>query len=257
LINSLVGQIELQNELQLAFFICAIVVIIIFTYLAPKLGIHTLRNIPQIDAFREAIGVCAEKGVPAVFTFGTMSLSFPVVAIPGIMEAAKSIAYHSSELDVRTFFTVAVPEIHIMALDYVRQGHITAGHPERFRTDDVIYYGRGHQLVLGSIELFERYDCAALIVWGNFGFASHIPLMEFACRKNAFIIHAQGHTCEGTLGALFTDLVAVLEEQVIAGPYLSGDVQQMGNIFGEDLVKMGYCTLIVILTILYAAGVSI
>jgi hypothetical protein len=58
------------------------------------------------------------------------------------------------------------------------------------------------------------------------------------------------------LGAFFTDMVAICEEQTASGVYLSGDPFQGGNLFGEDLAKFGIIITIIILAIAGAAGIA-
>jgi len=57
------------------------------------------------------------------------------------------------------------------------------------------------------------------------------------------------------MGAFFTDLVAIMEEMTATGAYLSKDVKQGANQFGEDLCKLGYMFYIIIVLVGAYAGV--
>jgi hypothetical protein len=250
---------QLANVPQLGFMILGAIVMIAMSYIAPKYGLHEMRSIPQVDAMKEAVGVCAEKGVPLMYTIGNLGPDATAIGrdVPGCMEVVKLLSQTCAELNVRSFYTMQDATAHLMISDYARQGAMLAGHPERFRADDVLYYAVGYQIVVATLGIFERHNCGAFVVWGNFWWGCHMPIMEMATRRGAFVIAGQSWTTEGTLGAFFTDLVAICEEQTVSAPYLSKDVQAMANIFGEDLVKLGYMVFVVGAAVLALAGVKI
>jgi hypothetical protein len=58
------------------------------------------------------------------------------------------------------------------------------------------------------------------------------------------------------MGAFFTDLVAFMEEMTATGAYLSKDVQQGANQFGEDLCKLAYIAYMLITLVMAYVGVT-
>ena len=247
----------LRNIPQLVFFILGLLSIGILSFIAPKYKLHKMRSIPQIDAMKEAIGVCAEKGVPYVYTIGGTNLdSLPFgFDVAAVCEVGKNLAQTAAELNVRGFYSQSDATMNAMMRDYVRQGTMLAGHPERYREEDVIWMSGG--IVLGTIGLMERNNAGALIIWGDFGWATHLPMLELATRRGAFVICGESWSNEGTLSAFFTDLVSICEEQTIAGPYLSNNERQTANIFGEDIFKLGYIGFIILLYVLGLAKVNV
>ena len=114
--------------------------------------------------------------------------------------------------------------------------------------EDIIWMSGG--IVIGTIGVMERNNCGALIIWGDYGWAQHLPMLELATRRGAFVIAGESWSNEGTLSAFFTDLVSICEEQTVAGPYLSNNEGQQANIFGEDIFKLCYIGFIIVLYVL-------
>jgi hypothetical protein len=249
---------ELINIETLYLVIGTLALLFFFSYFAQKWGLEKVRRFPQIDAMAEGVRASAERGVPALYTIGMLTPDATSIGrdIPSCMEVVKYISRFSADLNVRTFYTCADPTAHLMIMDYARQGYIEGGHPERFRQEDVMYFGGGYAIILGTLGIVEREDPGAFLVWGNFWWGTHMPIFEAATRKGALIVSGQSWTCEGVLGAFFTDMVAICEEQTASGVYLSGDPFQGGNLFGEDLAKFGIMIAIILLIIAGAAGVA-
>jgi hypothetical protein len=257
LIEQILG-VEFLNIESLIFTVGSIIAMIIASYVAPKYGLHEMRAIPQVDAIPEAIGVCAEKGLPLVHTIGQQRPDNTGIGrdVPATQEVVKLISQQCAELNVRHFHTMSDPTIQLMTIDYGRQGALLAGHPERFNPDDVVPLQGGYSVILGTIGIQERYNCQALIIWGNFSFATQMPIMEMASRRGNFIISGNSWTTEGIMGAFFTDLVAIMEEMTATGAYLSKDVKQGANQFGEDLCKLAYIAYILFVMVATYAGVT-
>jgi hypothetical protein len=247
-----------QNFNALLFVFGAIITMIVAAIVAPKYGLHEMRSIPQVDAIPEAINVCAEKGLPLVHTIGQQAPDNTSIGrdVPATQEVVKLISQRCDELGVRHFHTQSDPTVQIMTMDYARQGAILAGHPERYRPEDIYFFPGGYSVVLGTIGIQEHYNCQALIVWGNFSFATEVPILETASRRGNYIISGNSWTTEGIMGAFFTDLVAFMEEMTATGAYLSKDVQQGANQFGEDLCKLAYIAYMLITLVMAYAGVK-
>jgi hypothetical protein len=247
---------ELINVETLYLLIGSWALIFIASAIAPKYGLEKVRRLFQIDGLAEGVRACAEQGKPMLYTIGMLYPDTTSIGrdIPGCMEVVKHISRQCADLNVRGYYTCANPTTHLMMMDYAMQGAIEAGHPERYRAEDIIYMGGGYAIILGTLGLMERQDPGAFLVWGNFWWGTHMPIMEAATRKGAFIVAGQSWTCEGVLGAFFTDLVAICEEQQAGGVYLSGDPVQGAAIFGEDLAKIIACGAIVVLAVLGLMG---
>jgi len=216
-----------------------------------------MRTLPQVESMREAVGVCAEKGVPFCYSSGHanpdgMPFGFD---LPAAMEVCKLLAKTGAEIGVQGYYTSADPTVGIMIRDYTRQGAILAGHPEMYKPDNITW-AASSAIVFNTIGVFERNNCGAMVIWGDFGWAQHMPLLEIASRRGAFVIVGESWSNEGTLSAFFSDLISICEEQTVAGPYLSNNVGQMSVIFGEDVVKLGYMAFITILFVAALAGVK-
>jgi hypothetical protein len=141
-----------------------------------------------------------------------------------------------------------------MMIDYMRQGYVEAGHPERFREQNILWMPGGYSVVLGTIGVIEREDTHAVINWGVNWWGTQCPILETAVRRGAFLIAGQNWTGEGAMCAMFTDLVAVCEELTAAGVYVSGDPVQGATLFGEDIVKIGLMVFMILYAILFVGG---
>lgn len=66
--------VDFTNLPILAFCAFSLVVVAVMMFLAPKLGLE-IRRVPALDAVDEAVGMCAERGTPLLFSFGSLALS--------------------------------------------------------------------------------------------------------------------------------------------------------------------------------------
>jgi hypothetical protein len=250
---------QLTNINTLVFVVLGLITFIMSVLLAPKYNLHLLRRMPQVDAMIEACGVAAEKGTPLMWTPGQISSGFGVVGrdIPSVAKVTKYVATECAKLDVPFIVTVSDPMVHQMMVDYTRAGYIEAGYPERYN-EDIIYWvptGWSYAIVISTIGLIERENCSAVIQWGMYGWCTHVPILEVAVRRGAFLIAGENWSGEAAVCSMFTDYVGVCEELTAAGVYVSGDPVQGATLFGEDLVKIGLMIFMIVYTILFNSGI--
>jgi hypothetical protein len=255
--NTFLAQLQLTNTTALIYILGALVAMLVVPRFLPK-SLIGMRKMPQIDGMKEAMRACAEKGVPAVYSLGGV---YPDDIVwgrdcPACFEVGKMLAKMSAELDVPLYTSCSNGLTYMLLQDYIRQGYVEAGAAEKFKIENVKFYGGGMSpLTYGTLGLVEDHKAGALLIWGNFGFASHTPILEVAYRRGLYIVQGETYANEAIMGSFFTDLTAVAEEQTVSGAYVTNDMHQQAIISTEDMIKIVVGIVLVAYGLLVGMGV--
>jgi hypothetical protein len=265
MLGILVQQLSIQHVDTLMFLLFAMIVMAIFLLIGesfPK-SLTELRRVPAIDALDEAVKVCAEKGLPL---YNDPGEAYPrsgkgIALALGIMAMTKHMAKQAATLNVRMRSSASQAELHLAMEDYTRQGYLEAGHPERFVAEDVMFYPGGPSgtagrptSVLGELS---RTGIGALVSCGWHCMANNIIILEKANELGAFQVGGEIWPDDLAPAAPCVDYLAITEEMIAAGAYLSEDVTTRHILAGEDVVKLISLAALVVLTLAFLGGITL
>lgn len=217
---------------------------------------QALRRVDGIDAVGEAIKICAEKGRMAFFQVEGRLQSWYTGYAYGALEMAKMAAKLCGELNVPMKSISGMAEQYIIVTDYLRQGLIASGHPERFNMSDHLFFYGGYSATFSSMGLIKREHPGAFLQLAGPQAESGLPIVqqEVAYREGAFIVSGASWPENTAQCCIASDFVILNEEFPAAGAYLSGDHVQIASICAEDLVKIFLVAFVIIGAVVYVAG---
>ena len=254
-INLLVYGLNVREGYNGAFimFIISILIIFISIYLTKTGTIKPkIRRLAGIDAIDEAIGRATELGRPVHYTVGLGNIS-NVQVIAGL-SICRYVARKCAEYGVRFLFTFRNPQVQPVAMDLIKEAYMEAGKPEEFRPEDVMWLSdRQFSFATGVMGLVLRERVAANLLLGYFA-AESLIFAEAGFRVGAIQIAGTTNSYQIPFFVTTCDYTLISEELIVAGAYISKEPEQVGTIFGQDMIRLISLILMIIGSILYAVG---
>mgnify|MGYP001145148433 CR=1 FL=1 len=238
------------EQLYLMLFMSALFIVGIALRKHPFFS--SLRRLPCIDALEEAVDLCAERGRPFFAACGTATFTGHPTSLVGQLHALSFIAERSAKLNVRVVTDTSDPNVQVAVVDFVRQGYIRAGVPERFRIDDQIY-SASTAAQLDCVDVVESIHPGTVFT----GIAMSPVVLDAGVRQGAFLIAFGTWPDQSSDQVTLADHLIIQAEMIAAGAYLSKDPLQTGCILGEDLAKLSLFIALIGGMILALAGVRI
>lgn len=247
----------IQHVVALVMLVITIAFIFYSQSRARAGNVPTIRRFPAMDALEEAIGLCAEKGVPAWFPLGAAPIADPQ-GTPGhiiTMSIMGHTTKYAADMGVKILSgTIRTPLIPMMD-DVLTEGYRTYGAPELHELEDIRYYPSQMAYIAGNdtIHKYDKPGCQIMLgVW----WAETPAFCEIAKRAGAFIIGGTDYIENVPYLVAFADYSLIFEEIYAAGAYISDDPIQKANIYAEDLMKFLLLGLTVVGGIAIAAGLD-
>ncbi|MEM2184606.1 MAG: DUF6754 domain-containing protein [Candidatus Methanomethylicia archaeon] len=234
-------------------FIASIIIIFLAVYFTKK-GIvkPKIRKLPGMDALDEAIGRATEMGRPVHYTVGLGGVGDTQV-IAGL-SICQYVARKCAEYGVRFLFTFADPTVEPVARDLIKNAYTMAGKPDEFRPENVIWLSnRQFAYASGAMGLILREKVAANLLLGYFA-AESLILAEAGFRAGAIQIAGTTNSYQIPFFIATCDYTLISEELITAGAYVAGTPEQIGTIFGQDIIRLIGLALTIIGLIFWAFG---
>ncbi len=232
-------------------------VITIGMLLATRSGKVTpkIRRIPALDSIEEAVGRATEMGRPVHFSPGygeittsTAPQTFASLDVLGYVVALT--ARYNTQLIV----TCKSPQSFPMIQELVRESYSAAGKPDMFQEDTVRFISEAQfAWAAGVLGIFNREKVAANIMVGYF-MAESLLFAEGGAQVGAIQVAGTGNLAQTAFFVAACDYTLIGEELYAGGAYLSQDTSKVGNLAGQDIVKLLTIAFIILGTILATAG---
>jgi hypothetical protein len=206
------------------------------------------RRIAGLDAMEDAIGRATELGRPVLYVAGSQDLdNIQTVASLGMLGAVgRMTARHGCELAMPTARSLVLST----GREVLRESYTAAGRPDDYVPDMVSYVSDDQFGFAARVDgMIVRRRPAAIFLQGAFG-AESLLLAEAGAQTGAVQVAgtAMNHQLPFLVAAC--DHVLIGEEFFAAEAYLSGDVERLGALRGQDLVKDVTIGMIVVGTVL-------
>lgn len=195
-----------------------------------------VRRIAGLEAMDEAVGRATEMGRPCVFIPGIQDMN-DIQTIAGLTilgRVAQTVATYAARLEVPTCRSLVMTS----ARDTVQAAYLAAGRPEAYRSED-IYYVTDEQFgyvayVTGQMV---RQRPAACFYMGAF-FAESLILAETGNAIGAIQVAGTAMPSQLPFFVAACDYTLIGEEFFAASAYLSGQPDQLGTLWGQDIGKI-------------------
>lgn len=212
-----------------------------------------MKPIEAMNHIDEAIGRCAEMGVPAHFTAGlgliqdTVCTANVVAGLSILSKVAESCAERDVPLIVTTSDSGRLP----LEENIVREAYLLAGNPELFRIENIRYTSRDQFAYASTCASnIIREKVGANFMCGYF-YDEDVYVAEVGVRQGALNIGGPKMAF-----VLTCDYFMIGEELMAAGAYATQDPILVGSIAAQDLVKSWLMVVILVGILAGFAGIK-
>lgn len=226
--------------------------IIIATVLSAQKGRRLfIRRIPGLTAIDEAIGRATEMGRPILASLGLGSIDIVTLQALAIIT---SIVQTAAKYGNRVLLPVADSAILPVAEDALREAYASAGRPEAFHAEDVMFLSdRQFAYAAGVAGMINREEVASMFMFGLF-YAESLIMAENGNRVGAIQVAGTPSTTQIPFFIAACDYVIIGDEFYAATAYLTRQPTLLGSLVGQDIVKgiLIACILIGVLLLSFA-----
>ena len=206
-----------------------------------------LRPIPGLKAVEEAVGRSTEMGKPVLYVPGIMDMD-QVETVAGVIvlgHVAKMTARYETSLNVPVSRSIVMKA----ARETCRESYMLEGRPDMFH-DDMVHYLTDDQFAYaaGVNGIMVREKPAACLYMGKF-YAESLILAETGNSIGAIQIAGTASQAQIPFFVTACDYTLIGEEFFAASAYLSQKPELIGGVRGQDMVKAGVITIIILTTI--------
>ena len=206
-----------------------------------------LRPIPGLKAVEEAVGSSTEMGKPVLYVPGIMDMD-QVETVAGVIvlgHVAKMTARYETSLNVPVSRSIVMKA----ARETCRESYMLEGRPDMFH-DDMVHYLTDDQFAYaaGVNGIMVREKPAACLYMGKF-YAESLILAETGNSIGAIQIAGTASQAQIPFFVTACDYTLIGEEFFAASAYLSQKPELIGGVRGQDMVKVGVITIIILTTL--------
>lgn len=198
---------------------------------------YQLREIPGLKALDDAIGRATEMGKPVLFTPGYGGDIQRPTTIAS-MSFLTTVAGKCAEYDCRLIYPTHDPLILATAQEIVREACIGAGHPERYRAEDMHYFSSSQFAYAAGVEgEIVREQPASVFLLGTFE-AESLILAEAAASAGSVQIAGTDSTIQLAFFMIACDYTLLGEELFAASAYISDDKNALAAVWAQDWLRI-------------------
>lgn len=196
-----------------------------------------IREIPGLKAVDEAVGRATEMGSPILYTPGWGGDIQRPTTIAS-MNILSSVAAKTAEYDTRIIYPTHDPVIMAVAQEVVREAAIRAGHPDRFRADDIYYISSSQFGYAAAVDgIISREKPASIFLLGTFE-AESLILAETGNSIGSIQIAGTDSTIQLAFFIVACDYTLIGEELFAASGYLSHNESILSSVKAQDIIKI-------------------
>ena len=228
----------------MALTILSISVVLSFMYmrLAKQGKPITLRNMPAIEALKEAIGRAAEMGKPVYFSTGSLqggSISNPTQG-PQFIAGVSILGYVTQlcvQSGVRLEYFTSIADTLPLVTETLKNAYLLEGVPNEF-DPAMINFNQGQSPNLtATLGFMQRERPASCIYMGGFQYETVI-LGEAGNAIGSMQIAGTANHSQVPFFVATCDYMLIEEELFAASAAISQDPEALGLIRGEDYLKI-------------------
>ncbi|MFA5499022.1 MAG: DUF6754 domain-containing protein [Candidatus Cloacimonadia bacterium] len=207
-----------------------------------------IRPIAGLQEIDNAVGRATEMGRPILYVpgFGYIEETATLASLSILSNVARKTA----EYDTRVLVPVADYIVLPVAMETVRESHISAGRPDTYNRDDIFYIAGDQFAFVAAVNgIMIREKTAANFYLGVF-FAEALIMTEVGNTQGAIQIAGSDSTTQIPFFITTCDYTLIGEELYGASAYLSKDPMILGTLKAQDYAKVIMIAFIVLGSIL-------
>jgi len=206
-----------------------------------------IRRIPGLNNIEEAVGRAVEMGRPSVFGVGIFGLDkVPTLAALSLMQYVADLC---AKLGSRLIVPVCIENVLPAAQSICEEAWRRQGKQDMYVSDDVLFVPGGQlYYAIASLGIMQRENVAAGFYFGHWE-AESIMFGETGQALGAIQIAGTEQLFQIPFFIATCDYVLIAEEFYAASAYLSRDPVMAGSIAGQDLAKLVFISIVVVLAV--------
>jgi len=233
-----------------------LIALIAYYYMISKKHVE-IRRVPSLDAIDEGIGRAAEMGKPVIHSIGNCSggMSYWTVAAMSILRYT---AGKCADLGIPLYVPLGGHDNSYtpmeVARDIVKTEYDLRGKSDEFRIDNMPFFsGRQFPWASGYVGMLMRLRPATNIMLGDVQ-ATAMYISEIGHEVGALQISGATYIANISVLATSSDYLAIGEDILAAGAYLSKEPDQIASIRTEDIFKIVIIVIVVAGSLLLTLG---
>ena len=209
-----------------------------------------IRKIAGLEAIDEAVGRATEMGRSILFIPGIQDMN-EIQTIAGLTILSR-VAQVAAEYGARVEVPTSRALVMTAARETVQAAFLAAGRPDAYNEDD-IYYVTDEQFgyVAYLSGMMVREKPAACFYMGAF-YAESLILAETGNSIGAIQVAGTAMPAQLPFFVAACDYTLIGEEFFAASAYLSGDLDQLGSLKGQDVGKLLVAVLMIVGSVAWA-----
>lgn len=226
------------NTLSTLIFSILSLLIVLYAIWSVKSGRKfKIREIPGLKAVDEAVGRATEMDSPILYTPGWGGDIQRPTTIAS-MNILSSVATKTAEYDTRIIYPTHDPVIMAVAQEVVKEACIKAGHPDRYRAEDIFYISSSQFGYAAAVDgIISREKPASVFLLGTFE-AESLILAETGNAIGSIQIAGTDSTIQLAFFIVACDYTLIGEELFAASGYLSGNESILSSVKAQDIIKI-------------------
>lgn len=199
----------------------------------------TIRRIPALDSIEEAVGRATEMGRPVHYSPGYGEITTATAPQTfASFDVLNHVVALTARYNTQLIVTCKSPQSFPIIQELVREAYTVAGKPDMFREETVRFISEAQfAWAAGVLGIFNREKVAANIMIGYF-MAESLLFAEGGAQVGAIQVAGTGNLAQTAFFVAACDYTLIGEELYAGGAYLSQDTTKVGNLAGQDIVKM-------------------
>lgn len=240
---------------ELIILLMTIILIYFYIDRGKRGKLPRIRSFPAMEALREACARAAEMGRDVFYSTGLGGLHDQyapmTMASLGILgEAAKLCGEVGAKLKYYAVRAYMVPIVR----DLLKMGYASAGRPELYSPDEVIYVGEEQRAYMAAVMGYILRERPATVIILGATFWETINVLGTGAIAGAFQIGGTPRLYYLPVVTCVCDYYLIGEELYAASAAITKDPPQMATIEGLDIMKFIILALLVVGFILTSLG---
>ncbi len=237
------------NLLGVAAMIILLVVVVLWYIRRARRGEELfIRKIPGLEAVDEAVGRATEMGRPVLYVAGTGYMSD--IGTVASMNLLGEIAKKTAEYNTPIMVPARDPVVYTVSREVVKGAYTAAGRPDAWDPNSVFFLVENALAYAGAVSgIMVRDKPATNFFMGPFH-AESLILAETGAATGAIQIAGCDMVTQLPFFVVACDYTLLGEELYAASAYLAREPLMLGALKGQDMGKLVFMILLVVLTAL-------
>jgi len=214
-----------------------------------------LRPITGLSSLEEAVGRATEMGRPVHFSPGLGDIIG--TSAPDTLAALQILSFVTdlaARYDAHLIVTIRMPNVFPLAQELTRTGYMIANKPDSYKEDTVRFVSSDQDAYAAGVIGIMHHEKVASSILAGLYMGEALLIAESGASLGVMQVAITASVMQVPFFVAACDYTVIGEELYAAGAYVSGDKRRIGAIAGQDYLKLAIMAIIVLGTVVTAAG---